>query len=117
MVSKPQSFADSGSVSDHSNYPFDSIRYHLRVLDNVGQRWYLYIALPARVSEKAFRRVVETHAGRVIEDATFVARFSTLDAAKDCGRAIASITRPRHGSELNQMVSFHWFNRHRLSFS
>src|SRR5215831_293123 len=28
----------SGSVSDHSNYPFDSIRYHLRVLDNVGQR-------------------------------------------------------------------------------
>src|SRR5262245_40280035 len=28
----------SGSVSDHSNDPFDSIRYHLRVLDNVGQR-------------------------------------------------------------------------------
>jgi hypothetical protein len=28
----------SGSVPDHSNYPFDSIRYYLRVLDNVGQR-------------------------------------------------------------------------------
>src|SRR5262245_52245797 len=27
-----------GGVSDHSNYPFDSIRYHLRVFDNVDQR-------------------------------------------------------------------------------
>jgi len=37
-ATRPHPAEHGGSVSDHSNDPFDSIRDHLRVFDDVGQR-------------------------------------------------------------------------------